>query len=156
MLERGIDSTLPITRTLILDLYFAINESCVIKSNSDYRNCPNDYHLKDRIELNREIEFSLRRGRNIDTPLTIIDITLIPNFGVVSKESPHPLKEIDVGHKLKRIVTRKLLNRRKRHSTDEWRLNDKEFDEINRSYSFTLDGRCDPLGLHGIQTFPFY
>ena len=73
---------------------------------------------------------SLRCGRNIDASLTSIDIALSPSLGVVSKENPHPLKEKDVGHKSKRIVTRKLLNRRKRPTTDGWRLSNKEFDEL--------------------------
>jgi hypothetical protein len=102
-----------------------INESCVIKSNSDYQIDPIDHHLKDAIELNREIELSLRCGRNIEASLTSIDIALSPNLGDVSKESPHPLKERDIGHKSKQIATRKLLNRRKIPPTDGWRLNDK-------------------------------
>jgi hypothetical protein len=102
-----------------------INESCVIKSNSDYRIVPIEHNLKDVILLNRENELSLRCGRNIDASLPSIEIALSPNLEVVSKESPHPLKERDVGHKLKRIVTRNLLNRRKRPITDEWRLSDK-------------------------------
>ena len=74
-------------------------------------------------------------GRNIDALLTSIDIASSPNLGVVSKESPHPLKERDVEHKLKRTVTRKLLNRRKRPTTDGWRLSDEEFDELNIVYT---------------------
>ena len=92
--------------------------------------------MEDAIVLNRENELSLRCGRNIDASLTSIDKALSPNLGVVSKENPHPLKETDVVHKLKRIVTRKLLNRRKRPTTDGWRLSDKKFDELNRIYSF--------------------
>jgi hypothetical protein len=66
------------------------------------------------------------------------------------------MKERDVGHKLKRIVTRKLLNRRKRQPTDGWRLlSDKEFNEFNRMYSFTLGGCCESLGLNGHRNLPF-
>jgi hypothetical protein len=57
---------------------------------------------------------------------------------------------------LKRIVTIKLLNRRKRPPTDGWRLSDKEFDELNRVYGFTLEGCCDPLGLNGHRDLSFY
>ncbi len=124
MLENVIDSTVPITRPLILELYSVINESCVIKSNSDYRIDSIEHHLKGAIFWNRKNGLSLRCGRNIDASLTSIDRALSPNLGVVSKENPHPLKETDVGHKLKRIVTRKLLNRRKRPTTDGWRLSD--------------------------------
>jgi len=37
LLESVIDSTVPITRTLIPEMSSVINESCVIKSNSNYR-----------------------------------------------------------------------------------------------------------------------
>jgi hypothetical protein len=124
--------------------------------NYDCRIDPIEHHLKDAIELNREIEWSPRCGYNIDKSLTSIDIALSPNLGVVSKESAHPLKERDVGHKLKRIVTRKLLNRRKRPPIDGCRLNNEEFDELSRTRSFTLEGCCDPLGLNGHQNLPFY
>ena len=66
------------------------------------------------------------------------------------------MKERDIGQKLKRIVTRKLLNRRKRPDTNGWRLSDKEFDELNRIYSFTLEGCCEPLGLNGNRNLAFY
>ena len=62
--------------------------------------------MKDAYNLNREIELYLRCGRNINTSLTSIDIALSPNLEDVSKESPHPLKERDIGHNLKRIITR--------------------------------------------------
>ena len=112
---------------------YVINEFCVIKSNSDYRIDPIEHLLKDAIELNRKIKLYPRCGRNIDTSLTSIDIASSPNLGVAGKESPHPLKERDVGQKMKRIDTRKLPNRRKRPPTDAWRLNDKELDELNRT-----------------------
>ena len=112
--------------------------------------------MKDAIELNREIELSPRCGRNIDTSLTSIDLALSPNLGVVSKEIPHPFKERNVGQKFKRIVTRKLLNRRKRPPTDGWKLNDTKFDEINRTYSFTLEGCCYPLGFNYHRNLPLY
>ena len=41
---------------------------------------------------------------------------------------------------MKRIVTRKLLDRRKTPTTDGWRLSDEEFDELNKIFSFTLEG----------------
>jgi hypothetical protein len=58
--ESVIDSTVHITRTLIPYLCSVINESCVIKLISDYRIDPIEHHLKDAINLNREIELSLR------------------------------------------------------------------------------------------------
>ena len=86
---------------------YAINESCVIKSNSDYRIDPIEHHLKDAIESNREIELSLRCARNIDISPTSIDIALSPNLEVVSKKTPNPLKERNARQKMERIVTRK-------------------------------------------------
>ena len=156
MLESVIDFKVPIARTLIPELSSDINKSYSIKTNSDYRIDSIEHHLKDAINLNREIELSLRCGRNIDTSQTSIDIALSPNLGDVSKEIPHPLKERDVGHKLKRNVTRKLLNRRKRPTTHGWRLNDKEFDELNRTYRFISESCCDPLGLNRHRKLPFY
>jgi hypothetical protein len=112
--------------------------------------------LKDANILNRENELSLRCGRNIDASLNSIDRELSPNLGSVSKENPRPLKKRGVGPKLNRINTRKLLNRRKIPPTNEWRISDKEFDELNTVYSFTLDGCDDPLGLNGHRNLPFY
>ena len=66
------------------------------------------------------------------------------------------MKERHVGYKLNQIITRKLSNRRKRPTTDEWSLNDKEFDELNITYSFTLEGCCDPLGLNAYRNLPSY
>ena len=66
------------------------------------------------------------------------------------------MNERDVGHKLKRVVARKLLNRRNRPTNDGWRLSDKEFDEFNRVYCFTLEGCCVPLGLNGQRNLHFY
>ena len=91
MLESVIDSTVPITRTLIRELSSVINESCVMKSNTDYRIDPIEHHLKYAINLNWEIELSPWCGRNIDTSLTSIDIASSPNLGNVSKESQHSL-----------------------------------------------------------------
>ena len=90
------------------------------------------------------------------TRLTSIDRAVSPNLGVVSKENPHHLKETDVGHKLTRIITRNSLNCRKRPTIDRWRLSDKEFDEIYKIYSFTLEGCCGPFGLNGRRNSPFY
>ena len=98
----------------------------------------------------------MRCGRNIDTMLSSIDIALSLNLGVVSNESPRSLKERDVGHKLKRFFTRKLLNRRKRPTIDGWRINDKEFDELKGTCIFTSGGCCDLLGLNGHRNLPFY
>ena len=49
------------------------------------------------------------------------------------------------------------MNRRKRPPTHGWKLCDKEFDELNRTYSsFTLKGCRDPLGLNVRRNLPFY
>ena len=96
--------------------------------NHDYQIVSNKHHLKDAIELNREVELSPKYDLNIVTSLTSIE-ALSPNLGAVSEGSSHPLRNKDVRNKLKRQLTRKLDNRRKRPPTDGWRLNDKEFDE---------------------------
>jgi len=48
------------------------------------------------------------------------------------------------------------LNCRKRSTIDGWRLSDKEIDELNIIYNFTLEGCCHPLGLNGYRNLPFY
>ena len=48
------------------------------------------------------------------------------------------------------------MNRRKRPTIDGWRLSDKEFDDLNKTYNFTLEGCCDPLGLNGHRNLTFY
>jgi hypothetical protein len=57
---------------------------------------------------------------------------------------------------MKRNVKRKLLSRSKRPTSDGWRLNDKEFDELHNIYKFTVKGCCDSLGLNGHGGLPFY
>ena len=64
----------------------------------------------------------------IDTSLTSFQ-ALAPNLGTVSKEASIPLNIRDIEPRLKRMVKLKLSNRKKRPPTDDWRLNDEEFDE---------------------------
>jgi hypothetical protein len=54
LLESYIDSTIPTTRPLIPELSSVINESCAIKSNSDYRIDSIEHDLEDENVLNRE------------------------------------------------------------------------------------------------------
>jgi hypothetical protein len=122
LLESVIDSIVPITRTPFSELFSAIDESCVIKINSDYRIDSIEHRLNDAIELNREIESSQRCGLDIDTSLTNIDSALSPNLRTFSKNNSHSFLESDSERKLKRIVTIKFLSRRKRPPTDGWRL----------------------------------
>ena len=82
------------------------------------------------LALNREVKLSPHVGRNIDTSLTSIDVALSPNFGIVSKEITHVEKDIE--SRLKRNGNRKLLNRIKRPPTYGWRLDDNEFDKLNK------------------------
>jgi hypothetical protein len=93
LLESAIDYAVPITRTLLAKPFSVVNESCVIKSNYYNQVDSIEHHLKDAIELSPEIESSTRYGRHISTSLTIIDIALSHNLGVVSKESLHPMKK---------------------------------------------------------------
>jgi hypothetical protein len=123
--------------------------------NHNYQDVSNKHHLKNAIELNREVEISPKCDLNIVTSLTSIE-ALSPDLGAVSEGSSHPLKNQDVGTKLKRQLTRKLNNRRKRPPTDGWRLNDKEFNELHNRYSFTLEACCDPSGLNGHRNLPYY
>jgi RIO-like serine/threonine protein kinase len=58
---------------------------------------------------------------------------LTPNLRIVKKEVSIPLDKKDVEPRLKQMVKLKLLNRRKRPPTDGWRLNDEEFDKLNKT-----------------------
>jgi len=81
---------------------------------------------------------------------------LTPNLGTVSKEVSILLNKGDIEPILKRMVKHKLLNRSKRRPIDGWRLNDEEFDELKKTYWFTLEGCCDPLGFNGHMQLPFH
>jgi len=94
-------------------------------------------------------------GCNIGTSLTSIK-SLTPKSGIVSKEVSIPLNERAIAPRLKKMVKSKILNCSKRPPADGWRLNDKEFEELNKTYKFTLEGYCDPLGFNGHIKLPFY
>ena len=126
----------------------AIDESCIIKLNSDYPIDSIEHHLKYAFEFNNNI------GCNIDTSLTSIESST-PNLGIVSKEVSIPLNKRGIEPRLKRMVKRKLLNRSKRPPIDGWRLNDEEFDELNKTYRFTLERCCDLLDFNGQKIYPF-
>jgi hypothetical protein len=49
-----------------------------------------------------------------------------------------------------------LLSRKKIPPTDGWGFNDEEFEEINITCIFTLEGCCDPLGFNCHRDLPFY
>jgi len=110
----------------------AINEYCVIKLNSDYPVESIKHHLKNAFELNKNI------GCSIDTSLTSIAI-FDPSFRTVSKEASIPSIKRDVEPRSKQMVKLKLLNHSKRPPTDGWKINDAEFDELNKIYRFTLE-----------------
>jgi len=149
LLESVIVSTPPITRTHILELPSAIDESCVIKLNSDYPIDSIEHHLKDAFESNKNIDCT------IDTSLTSIE-ALTPNLGTIDKEVSISLNKRYIERRLKRMMKRKLLNRSKRPPTECWRLNDEKFDQVNKTYRLTLEGCCDPLGFNGHMKLPFY
>ena len=85
---------------------------------------------------------------------TSIDTTLSSSLGTMGKEVPHSRKNVE--SRVKRNIKRKLLNRSKRPSTDGWRLNHKEFDELHSIYKFTVEGWRDSLGLNVHKVLPFY
>ena len=89
LLESVIGSTRSITRAPISELPFAIDESYVIKLNSDYLIDSIEHHLKDILELNKN------NGCNIATSLTSIE-ALTPNLGIASKEVSIPSNKRDI------------------------------------------------------------
>jgi len=56
---------------------------------------------------------------------------------------------------IERMVKRKLLYRSKRPPTHGWRLIDEKCDEFNKTYRFTSEGWCDPLGFNGYRKLDF-
>jgi hypothetical protein len=91
-----------ITRIVISELPFVIDESCVIKLNSDNRVDSIEHHLNDTFVLNREVEFSPHIGLKFDTSLANIDIAVSINLAVANKEVPYSGKNVE--SKLKRNV----------------------------------------------------
>ena len=83
------------TRIPISELPFAVDESCLIKLNSDYLGDSIKHHLNDEFVLNREVELSLQVGCNISTSLTSTDIASSPILGTDSKEDPHFKQDIE-------------------------------------------------------------
>jgi hypothetical protein len=71
------------TRASISEIYFAIDESLLIKFNSDYPLDSIEYQLNREIELAHEVEFSMPRVCIVDTQLNSTDIALI--FYLVAK-----------------------------------------------------------------------
>jgi len=86
LFESVINSAIHITRTPISELPIAINESCVIKLNSDYQIDYIEHHLKNAFELDKNI------GCDNDTSLTSIE-ALNPNLGSDSKGVSIPLNK---------------------------------------------------------------
>jgi hypothetical protein len=132
-----------------------IDESCVIKMNSDYENDSIKHHLNAAIVIRREIVKNSPGGSTIVRTLeTSIDTSSSPYLGAVDKEVLHSLKNVE--SRAKRNIKRKLLSRSKKPPTRDWRLSDKEFHELHRIYGFTVEGCCDSLGLNGHGGLPFY
>ena len=143
-------------RTLISELAFVIDESCVMNLNSDSAIDSFKHRLNDAFVVRKKLVKNSSAGSAIvrTSWKTNIDTTFSPCLGVVGKEVPHSRK--NVGSKVKQNIKRKALSRIKRPPTDGWRLNDKEFDELHKIYKFTMEGCCDSLGLNGHKGLPFY
>ncbi len=121
-----------------------IDGSCVIKANSDYATDSIEHHLNDAFVIRRELVKNSSASSAIDRTLkTSIDTTLSPCLKAVGNDVSHSRKNVE--SRVKRNVKRKLLSRSKRPTTDGWRLNDKEFDELHSIYKFTVEGCCDSL-----------
>jgi len=71
------------------------------------------------------------------------------------RQVSHPfVKSVDP--RVKRLKARRLSNRKKNLPTNGWRLNDVEFEKLDKLYHFTVEGCCDPSGLNRHGTLPFY
>ena len=102
--------------------------------------------MNDAFVIRRELVKNSPASSAIDrTFKTSIDTTLSTCLKAVGNEVLHSRKNVE--SRVKRNIKRKLSNRSKRPTTDGWRLNDKEFDELHNIYKFTVEGCCDSLGL---------
>ena len=111
--------------------------------------------MSDAFVIRRELVENSSAGSAIDRTLqTSVGTTLSTCLKAVGNEVLHSRKNVE--SRVKRKVKRKLLNRSKRPTTDGWRLNDKESDELHNIYKFTVEGCCDSLGLNGHRGLSFY
>ena len=132
-----------------------IDESCVIKLNSDYENDSTEHHLNDAFVIRREITKNSPASTAIVCTLkTSIDTTLSPCLEASGKEVSHSRKNVE--SRVKRNIKRLFLSRSKKPPTDGLRLSDKEFDGLHRIHKFTVEGCCDSLGLNCHEGLPFY
>ena len=105
---------------------------------SDYAIDSIEHHSNDAFVIRRELFKNSPIGSAIDRTLkTSIDITLSPCLEAVGNEVSHSRKNVE--SRVKRSVKRKLFSRSKRPTTDGWRLNDMEFDELHSIYKFTVE-----------------
>ncbi len=142
-------------------MFSAIEESAVIDSNCDFTTDPPKHHyLNDTIELNN-VSGDLVHPACID-----IDIALDSHQEPTVRHDLHPFDK-SVDHRVKRLKTRRLLNREKNLPTYGWRLSDIgkeelrrlsdiEFAKLNNLYNFTVEGCCDPSGLNRHCKLPYY
>jgi hypothetical protein len=140
----------PNTRPPISELFSAIRESNVIESTCDYSFDPLQHHKK-LIELNE------KSGDLVHPMLINIDIDTAGDShrgSTVRHVTPPFDKSVDP--KVKRLKTRRLLNRKKNIPANNWRFNDVEFDKLNSLYHFTVEGCRDPSGLNRHGTMSYY
>ena len=94
--------------------------------------------MNDAFVIRRELAKNSSAGSTLNGTLkTSIDTTLSTCLKAVGNEVLHSRKNVESS--VKRNVKRKLLSRSKRPTTDGWRLNDKEFDELHNIYKFTVE-----------------
>ena len=140
--ESVLGLTTPNTRPPISELFLAIEESIVIESTCDYTTNPPKHHY-----LNETIELNNVSGDLVHPACIDIDTTLDSHREPTVGHDSHPFDK-SVDKRVKRLKTRKLMNRKKNLPTNGWRLSDIEFEKLNKLYNFTVEGCCDPLGLN--------
>ena len=131
-------------------MFPALRESNVIESTCDYSFDQLKHH-------NAPLEMNDAKSNLVCPSLVNIDIDTAEDShrdSTVRQGTPPVDKSVDPS--VKRLKTRRLLNRKKNLPTNGWRLNDIEFEKLNSLYHFTVEGCCDPLGLNRHGKLPYY
>jgi len=98
--------------------------------SSDYAIVSTKHHLNDALIIRRELVNNSSASCALERILkTSIDTTSSPSLWAVGKEFPHSRKNVE--SRMKQKIKRKLLSRSKKTSTDGWKLNEKELDELH-------------------------
>ena len=89
--------------------------------------------------MNETIELNNVAGDLVHRACFDIDTAVDSHRETTVRHDSHPFDK-SVDPRVKRLKTRRLLNRKKNLPTNGWRLSDIEFEKLNRFYIFTVEG----------------